>query len=56
MIIKNHNNRLETHFYPLVCKWIFFMKKVLLNRLFTSGTYRGGTDYTQLVNYSQITQ
>ena len=44
------------------------MEKVLLNRLFTSGAYRGGTDYlqsvnyksgtnyTQLVNYGQITQ
>lgn len=31
---------------PLVCKWIFFMKKALLNRLFTSGVYRGDTDCT----------
>lgn len=33
-----------------------FMKKILLNRLFTSGAYRGGTDCTQSVKYSQITQ
>lgn len=32
------------------------MEKVLLDRLYTSGAYRGGTDYTQSVNYSQITQ
>ena len=30
------------------------MKKVLLNRLYTSGAYRGGTDCTQSVKYSKI--
>ena len=33
-----------------------FVKNTLLNRLFTSGDYEGGTDCTQSVKYSQITQ
>ena len=33
-----------------------FYEKVLPNRLYTSGDYRGGTDCTQSVKYSQIAQ
>lgn len=32
-----------------------FMEKVLLNRLFTSGAYRDGADYLQSVNYKGST-